>query len=241
MAQENGHHDLLVGEEVASTMPHASCRPRSRAALRAAPQRVAERASVAQTVPPPSGPLMAARELLRNPPGEVASPDAHRQWRDDVDRLPNLAQASPGSAGGSVSRQRRRQGGASGSVHSPSVRSARTEDLRAELNRRHVGEDAMISIERARNRRLYIEGRALAPELDAAAARPQEPAQAPVSGVGCAALADHLRAVAWPSKFRPHLPEKYDGSSNPSEFLQVYITAITAAGGNEAVMASYFM
>jgi hypothetical protein len=58
--------------------------------------------------------------------------------------------------------------------------------------------------------------------------------------VGSAALADHLRAVAWPSTFRPHLPKKYDGSSNPSEFLQVYITAITAAGGNDAVMASYF-
>jgi hypothetical protein len=78
------------------------------------------------------------------------------------------------------------------------------------------------------------------PELDAAAAKPQGLAQVPVSGVGCAALADHLRAVAWPSKFRPHLPEKYDGSTNPSEFLQVYITAITAAGGNDAVMASYF-
>jgi hypothetical protein len=61
-----------------------------------------------------------------------------------------------------------------------------------------------------------------------------------VSGVGCATLADHLRAVAWLSKFRPHLSEKYDGTSNPSEFLQVYITAIMAAGGNEAVMASYF-
>jgi hypothetical protein len=36
------------------------------------------------------------------------------------------------------------------------------------------------------------------------------------------------------------LPKKYDRSSNPSEFLQVYITAITAAGGNDAVMASYF-
>jgi hypothetical protein len=61
-----------------------------------------------------------------------------------------------------------------------------------------------------------------------------------VAGVGCTVLADHLRAVAWPSKFRPHLPEKYGGSTNPSEFLQVYITAITAAGGNDAVMASYF-
>jgi hypothetical protein len=62
----------------------------------------------------------------------------------------------------------------------------------------------------------------------------------PLAGVGCVALADHLRAASWPSKFRPHLPEKYDGTSNPSEFLQVYVTAITAAGGNIAVMATYF-
>ena len=46
--------------------------------------------------------------------------------------------------------------------------------------------------------------------------------------------------VVWPLKIRPHLPEKYDGTTNPSEFLQVYITVITAAGGNDAVMASYF-
>jgi hypothetical protein len=58
--------------------------------------------------------------------------------------------------------------------------------------------------------------------------------------VGCPALADHLRAASWPPKFRPHLPEKYDRTSNPSEFLQVYITAITAAGGNTTVMATYF-
>ena len=46
--------------------------------------------------------------------------------------------------------------------------------------------------------------------------------------------------MAWPSKFRPHLPEKYDGTTNPLEFLQVYVTVITVAGGNDAVMASYF-
>jgi hypothetical protein len=90
MAQEDGHHDLQLGEEVASMTPHVSRRPTSRAA-RAAPQRAAARASVAQSVPAPNGPLMAARELLRNPPGEAASPDAQRQWRDDVDRLLNLA------------------------------------------------------------------------------------------------------------------------------------------------------
>jgi hypothetical protein len=58
--------------------------------------------------------------------------------------------------------------------------------------------------------------------------------------VGYDALANHLRVATWPSKFRPHLLEKYDGTSNPSEFLQVYVTAITAAGGDTAVMATYF-
>jgi hypothetical protein len=200
MAQEDGHHDLQLGEEVASMMPHFSSRPTSKVAW-AASQRAAVRASVAQSVPTPNGLLMAARELLRNPPGEAASPDTQRQWRDDVDRLLNLAQASPCSAGGSASRQRRHQGSASGSVHSPSVRSARTEDLRAELNRRCAGEDARVSIEWARGRRLSIEGCDLDAEFTAVVPAPQGPVQAPVSWVGCATLADHLRAVAWPSKF----------------------------------------
>jgi hypothetical protein len=58
--------------------------------------------------------------------------------------------------------------------------------------------------------------------------------------VGCTALADHLRVATWPSKFRPHLPEKYDGTSNLSKFLQVYVTAMMAAGGDTAMMATYF-
>jgi hypothetical protein len=54
------------------------------------------------------------------------------------------------------------------------------------------------------------------------------------------ALAPHLRMMVWPPKFWPHLPEKYDGTVNPAEFLQIYSTSIVAAGGNEAVMANYF-
>jgi hypothetical protein len=46
--------------------------------------------------------------------------------------------------------------------------------------------------------------------------------------------------ATWPPKFRPHLPEKYDDTTNSSKFLQVYVTTITASGGNTAVMASYF-
>jgi hypothetical protein len=152
-------------------------------------------------------------------------------------------------------------------VHSPSVKAAPIEDLRTELNRqrggedapislerpddlrielncRRASEDARVSLERARERWLNFEGRNL--DQDFAPPTPQTPRSVrthtgvPLVGVGCAALADHLRAMTWLPKFWPHLPEKYDVTSNPSEFLQVYVTAITAAGGDTAVMATYF-
>jgi hypothetical protein len=164
-----------------------------------------------------------------------------KQWRDDVDRLLDMAHSTSTR---SRPQSSRRQHEASASVRSPSVRGAQTNDLRAELDRRRTGEDARVSLERARERRQNIKGRNL--DQDFAAAAPQtlmgarSPTDVPLAGVGCAALADHLRAASWPPKFWPHLPEKYDGTSNPSEFLQVYVTAITAAGGNTAVMATYF-
>jgi hypothetical protein len=158
-----------------------------------------------------------------------------RQWREDVDRL--LGMAHLGSAR-SRPRSFRRQREASAFVRSPSVRGAQTDDLRAELNRRRAGEDARVSLERARERRQNFEGRNLDQDFTPRGTRIH--AGVPLVGVGCAALADHLRAATWQPKFRPHLMEKYDGTTNPSEFLQVYVTAITAAGGNTAVMASYF-
>jgi hypothetical protein len=129
-------------------------------------------------------------------------------------------------------------------VRLPSVRGAQTNDLWAELNRRRAGEDGRVSLERAHERRQNIEGRSH--DQDFAAVAPQAPmgtrsqAGVPLAGVGCAALADRLCVASWPPKFRSHLPEKYDGTSNPSEVLQVYVTAITAAGGNTAVMVTYF-
>jgi hypothetical protein len=161
--------------------------------------------------------------------------------RDDVDRLLGMAHSTSTR---SKTRSSRCQHEASASVRSPSVRDAQTNDLRAELNRRRAEEDAQVSLERARERRQNIDGRNL--DQDFVAVAPQTPmgtqsqTGVPLAGVGCAALADHLRAKSWPPKFRPHLPEKCDGTSNPSEFLQVYVTAITAGGGNTAVMATYF-
>jgi hypothetical protein len=97
-----------------------------------------------------------ARELLRHPPSSTASPGAMKQWRDDVDRL--LGMAHSGSTR-YRSRSSQHHHEATTSVRSPSVRGAQTDDLRAELNRRRAGEDARISLERARERRQNFEGR----------------------------------------------------------------------------------
>jgi hypothetical protein len=48
--------------------------------------------------------------------------------------------------------------------------------------------------------------------------------------------APSLRSVAGVGKQR----EKYNGSVNPAEFLQIYSTLILTVGGNEAVMVNYF-
>jgi hypothetical protein len=150
----------------------------------------------------------------------MASSGAMRQWCEDVDRLLGMAHFNSTR---SRSWSSRRQHEASASVRSPSVRAAPTEDLRAELSRRHAvedapvsrersndlraelnrrqaGEDARVSLERTRERRHNIEGRNL--DKDFVAVAPQTPVGAqsqvgvPLAGVGCAALANHLRAAS---------------------------------------------
>jgi hypothetical protein len=224
MVQIVEHHDLspedfLSEEEVASSMPRGSNRP----APGAAAVRAAQQHTLAQTSWAPSraapGALFAARELLRHPPSSMASLGAMKQWRDDVDRL--LGMAHSGSARPRP-RSFRRQHEASALVRSPSVKATPTEDLRAELNRKRVGEDALISLarpddlraelnrrragedtrvslERARERRLNFEGRNL--DQDFALLAPQTPRGArihtgvPLVGMGCAVLADHFRTA----------------------------------------------
>jgi hypothetical protein len=46
--------------------------------------------------------------------------------------------------------------------------------------------------------------------------------------------------VVWSHKFWPYLPEKYDETVNPIEFLHIYSTSILAAGGNKAIIVNYF-
>ena len=57
---------------------------------------------------------------------------------------------------------------------------------------------------------------------------------------GCRAFTTELCSVAWPGKFKPDLPPRYDGTADPSEFLQLYELGIEAANRDEKVMANWF-
>src|SRR4051812_7050690 len=62
----------------------------------------------------------------------------------------------------------------------------------------------------------------------------------PVATAGCHAFTTELRSVAWPGKFKPDLPPRYDGTADPAEFLQLYELGIEAANRDEKVMANWF-
>ena len=60
----------------------------------------------------------------------------------------------------------------------------------------------------------------------------------PVATAGCCAFTPELRSVAWPGKFMPDLPPRYDGTANPGEILQLYELGIEAANRDAKVMVN---
>ncbi|GJN13393.1 hypothetical protein PR202_gb00087 [Eleusine coracana subsp. coracana] len=56
---------------------------------------------------------------------------------------------------------------------------------------------------------------------------------------GIKAYIPRLRIARWPKGFKLVPIEKYDGQTNPREWLQLYSTGIRSAGGNSYVMANY--
>jgi hypothetical protein len=56
---------------------------------------------------------------------------------------------------------------------------------------------------------------------------------------GFRALAGPLREVRWPAKFKVGHIDRYDGSNNPEEFIQIYQTVIEAVGGDDRVKANF--
>jgi hypothetical protein len=56
---------------------------------------------------------------------------------------------------------------------------------------------------------------------------------------GVKTYSQDLKRVRWPLNFKTSGIEKYDGSTNPSEWLEVYQLSIEAAGGDSYIMVNY--
>nr|ABA94871.2 retrotransposon protein, putative, unclassified [Oryza sativa Japonica Group] len=198
----------------------------------------------------PQGTLQAAGALLRHPP-VVPDPESPAQrWLDDVAKLVMTARqrldaggrtsatkTSGTAATGSASSRRRARRAAAAVRHSaatPSSTPPTREDPRG-------GPDVRTSIERRRNgrRAAHATEGASSSRVSPQHGRGDQPSVPLVGGVGCRAFVASLRNVRWPPRFRPTIAEKYDGSVNPAEFLQVYTTGIEAAGGDDRVMANF--
>jgi hypothetical protein len=124
-----------------------------------------------------------------------------KQWRDDVDRL--LGMAHSGST-----RPRpwssRRQHEASASVRSASVRAASTEDLRVELNRRRVREDALVSLERSNDLRAELNRRRAGEDARVSLERARERRQNIEGRNLDYAVLGSKRVFHWPAWVAPH-------------------------------------
>ena len=197
--------------------------------------------------------LQAAQALLRHPPITVQEGSPVGPWLQEVAGLVDVAfrrrpsEVTRSSSGRGCSRGSRptatpsqswnhTSGGAGGLPRSiPASRTAPSEDLRHVIDHRRRNEDARVAIERRRERRQpggVDEDQASSGPTQQYTRAPAAPRPAaPSYGVGCQALSPELRRVRWPGKFRPDLSQRYDGSFDPVEFLQLYTTAVQAAGG----------
>lgn len=102
---------------------------------------------------------------------------------------------------------------------------------------RHLAEDARVAIEHRRERQdRFVR------EVEEAGHTTQVIPSHDVSafGTGCQLFTPELRQVTWPPRFKPELPPRYDGITNPIEFLQLYTTRIEATGSGADVMVNWF-
>jgi hypothetical protein len=95
-------------------------------------------------------------------------------------------------------------------------------------------EDARISLERRReNHDRTID------DIGEAGKNVKTPRD-PIYNPGCLALTRQQRYVFCPDKFKLDIGARYDGTTNPVEFLQLYVVAVQAARGDQRPMANWF-
>jgi hypothetical protein len=95
-------------------------------------------------------------------------------------------------------------------------------------------EDACVSLERHRENHNHA-----IDDIGEAGKNVKTPGE-PIYNPGCLSLTRQQRYVVWPNKFKPNIGAHYDETTNPVEFLQLYIIAVQATRGDQRAMANWF-
>jgi hypothetical protein len=174
----------------------------------------------------PAQALAMAQELLRHQPTD----DGCEGWRARIADLVAIANEDPAQGGAQGTREpdpaagHRAPGARDGkAAKAKKVASRAASSPRGEPSYQIVQcapEDARVSLERRReNHDRAIE------DIGEAGNNVKTPGD-PIYNPGCLALTRQQRYVVWPNKFKPDIGARYDGTTNPVEFLQLYIIVI---------------
>jgi hypothetical protein len=188
----------------------------------------------------PTQALAMAQELLRYQPTD----DGHEGWHARIAELVAIANEDPAQGGAQgtgepdPSAGRRAPGAGDGKatkakkVASRAASSPRREPSRQIIQR--APEDARVSLECHRENH----DRAI-DDIGEAGKNVRTPGD-PIYNPGCLALTRQQRYVVWPDKFKLDIGACYDGTTNPVEFLQLYVVTVQATRGDQRAMANWF-
>jgi hypothetical protein len=181
-----------------------------------------------------------AQELLRYQPTD----DRCEEWRARIAELVAIANEDPAQGGAQGAGEPDLAAGcrALGAGDGKAAKAKKVAPRAASLPRgepscqivQRAPEDARVSLERRReNHDRAIE------DIGEAGKNVKTPGD-PIYNPGCLALTRQQHYVVWPDKFKPDIGARYDGTTNPVEFLQLYVVAVQAARGDQRAIANWF-
>jgi hypothetical protein len=160
-----------------------------------------------------------AQELLCYQP----TTDGHEGWHARIAELVAIANEDPALGGAQGMGELDPAAG----HHAPGARNGKAAQAKKVVSRaassphgepscqivQRAPEDARVSLERCR------ENHDRAMDNIGEAGKNVKVTGDPVYNTGCLALTRQQRYVVWPNKFKPDIGARYDGTSNPVEFL----------------------
>jgi hypothetical protein len=184
--------------------------------------------------------LAMAQELLRYQPTD----DGREGWRARIAELVTIANEDPAQGGAQgvgeldpVAGRRTLSAGDGKATKAKKVASRTASSPRGELTSQiiqHAPEDARVSLERRRENNDHA-----IDDIGEAGKNVKTPGD-PIYNPGCLALTRQQCYVVWPDKFKPDISARYDGTTNPVKFLQLYVITVQTARGDQRAMANWF-